>query len=130
MVRFLVLSLSLMLTAQAAPAFGQVTSITVKETFSNGNIVSAVCSVGKNDQVSGTGIYSGTNPRNGYKWKYPFTINKFSSASGKIILTGTLDGVGYPVTLTASVPNGPASFAYAVKGVTYSYSGTGTVTLK
>ena len=128
MVRFLALSLTVLLTAQAAPAFAQ--SINVTGKLSGGNYVNAVCSVGANGQISGTGVLYGMNASNGYTYKYPFAITKGSTTSGKLVLTGTLVGAGYPVTLTCSVPSGPMTFAYVVNGNTYSFTGTGTVSVK
>ncbi len=105
-------------------------NINVTGQLSGGNFVLATCSVGSNGQVSGTGVLYGTNPSNGYTYKYPFTINKLATTSGKLVLYGNLVGAGYPVTLVASVPNGPMSFSYVVNGNVYSLSGTGTVTTK
>lgn len=136
MVRFLALSLTVLLTVQATPAFAQ--SITVNGKLSGGNSVSAVCSVGATGQITGNGVLSGTNPRNGYTYKYPFTITeepfeyqrKGAITSGKVVLTGTLVGAGYPVTLSATVPSGAMTFSYIVKGQVITMSGTGTVTVK
>ena len=129
MVRFLILSLTVLLTAQAAPAFAQVKSIDVTGQLSGGNFVSAVCSVGATGQITGTGVLYGTNSSNGYTYKYPFIIKQGSTASGKLVLTGNFAFVGgYPVTLSASVPNGPLTFSYVVNGKTYTMTGTGTVT--
>ncbi len=41
---------------------------------------------------------------------------------------GNFVNIGYPLTLTASVPSGPMSFTYVVNGKSYTLTGTGTVT--
>ncbi len=128
--RILVLSVALLLTTQAAPAATPASAISVVGRLSGGNNVSASCTIGKTGLITGAGSLSGTNTSSGYKYSYPFTITKGSTASGKLVLTGKMTGVNYPVTLTASVPNGPMSFAYVVNGKTYTLTGTGTVTLK
>ncbi|MEK6262442.1 MAG: hypothetical protein AABP62_27910 [Planctomycetota bacterium] len=129
--RILVLSVALLLTAQAAPAAAPVTAIGVVGQLSGGNKVSASCTVGKTGLITGAGSLSGTNTSNGYKYSYPFNITRGSTASGKLVLTGKMTGAnGYPVTLTARVPNGAVSFAYVVNGTTYTLTGTGTVTVK
>lgn len=128
MVRFLALTFAIVLTAQAAPAFGQ--TINVSGQLSGGNFVNVVCSVGSNGKISGTGVLYGVNPSNGYTYKYPFTVANGSTTSGKLVLTGTLVGAGYPVTLTCSVPSGPMVFAYVVAGKTYSFTGNGTVSVQ
>ena len=128
MFRFLAMALTVVLATQAAPAFAQ--SINVSGKLSNGNSVTAVCSVGANGNISGTGVMSGTNPSSGYSWSYPFIINKGVTKTGKLVLTGTFVGAGYPVTLSATVPNGPLTFSYIVKGQVVTMSGTGTVTVK
>jgi hypothetical protein len=131
MVRNLALSFAILLTAQAAPAFAQVTSVTVAGQLVGGNNVSAVCTVSNTGQFSGSGVLSGVNPSNGYAFSYPFTITKGTTASGKLVLTGNFAFPGgYPVTLSASVPNGPLVFSYVVAGKTYATAGTGTVTAK
>ena len=130
MLRSLVLSMAVLLTAQAAPAFAQVTSINVTGKLTDGSSVSAVCSVGNTGQIMGTGALFGVNPSNGFAYKYPFSITKGSTASGKLVLTGTLAGAGYPVTLSASVPNGPLTFTYVVNGKSYTMTGVGAVTAK
>jgi len=128
MVRSIILSLAVLLTALAAPAFAQ-TSINVQGSLSNGSNVAAVCSI-KNGQVSGTGVLYGINPANGYTFRYPFAITSLSTAKGQVILGGNIVGTNIPVTLSATVPNGPLSFAYVVNGTTYTLTGMGTVTVK
>lgn len=123
-----VLSVAILLAGQVARAAGPVTSIAVDGQLSGGNNVSAACTIPKPGQITGTGSLSGTNPSNGYKYSYPFYINKLSTASGKITLSGNFVNIGYPVTLTASVPSGPMSFTYVVNGKSYTLTGTGTVT--
>ncbi|MBC8116257.1 MAG: hypothetical protein H7062_17860 [Candidatus Saccharimonas sp.] len=130
--RILVLSVAMLLASQAAPAAAPATSISVVGQLSGGNKVSASCTVGKTDLITGAGSLSGTNTSNGYKYSYPFNITKGSTTSGKLVLTGKFAPAygGYPVTLTASVPSGSVSFAYVVNGKTYTLNGTGTVTVK
>ena len=125
--RILVLSVAMLLATQAAPAAAPATSISVVGQLSGGNKVSASCTIGKAGLITGAGSLSGSDPGSA---GYPFTITKGTTASGKLVLTGKMTGVNYPVTLTASVPNGPLSFAYVVNGKTYTQSGTGTVTVK
>lgn len=127
--RFFVLSAAVLLTAQAEPALAQVTAINVHGKLSNGNFVSAACTVGINGQVTGTGVLYGTNPSNGYTYQYPFTINKASTAPGVIYLSGNFTA-GPPIVLRATVPNGPLVFTYLVGGTNYTLTGTGTVTFK
>lgn len=124
MIRFLVLSLAVLLVAQAAPALAQTTSITVKGKLTDGNYVSAEVAVGKNGQVSGSGALIGTN------FSRAFTITKASTTTGKLVLTGTITGANIPVTITATVPNGALSFSYLVNGNTYTLTGIGIVTAK
>ncbi len=126
--RILVLSVAMLLTTQAAPAAAPASAISVVGKLSGGNNVSATCAIGKNGAITGAGSLTGTN--NGYKYSYPFTITKGSTATGKIILTWNMTGVNYTETLTASVPSGAMSFAYVVNGKTYTLTGTGTVTIK
>jgi len=127
MVRLLALAFTVLLTAQAAPAFGQV--ITVSGQLSGGNFVNVVCSVGADGQISGTGVLYGVNPSNGYTYKYPFTVTKGATTSGSSSCMGPLVGAGYPVTLVTSVPSGPMSFSYVVAGKTYTLTGSGTVSV-
>ena len=70
----------------------------------------------------------GTNPSTGAAYRYPFTISKGSTATGKLVLTGKIVN-GPPMTLSCSVPNGPMVFSYVVNGNTYSLAGQGTVTV-
>jgi len=128
MVRVLALVLGVVLSAQAAPAFAQ--SVNVFGKLDNGNFVNAVVSKGANGQFSGTGVLYGVNPSNGYRYQYPFSINRLATAPGQVILTGNMIGAGFPVTLTATVPNGPLTFSYVVNGKTYTMAGTGSVTIK
>ena len=127
--RYLILSATILLLAQASPALAQVKTINVTGQLNGGNFVSATCTVGNNGQFSGTGVLYGTNPSNGYSYKYPFTISGGSTASGKLVLTGKMTA-GPAVTLSATVPNGAMSFSYVIGGKTYTYTGTGTVTVK
>lgn len=123
MVRVLVLSLAALLAVQAAPAFAQVTSITVTGQLASGNTVSVVCSVSNTGQISGSGVLGGGAT------SYPFTITKASTVSGKLVLSGTFAVPGaYPVTLYASVPNGPLVFSYVVNGKNVTMAGIGIVT--
>ncbi len=131
MVRFLVLSLTVLLTALAAPAFAQAASINVNGKLANGAYVQAVCSVGADGTISGTGVLFGTNPSNGYKYSYAFVIKSGSTASGKLVLSGNFAFAGgYPVTLSASIPNGPLTFTYIVNGSSYTTNGVGIVSVK
>ena len=129
--RFQVLAVAIMLAVQTAATAGPGLSIGVVGQLNGGNNVSASCSVSATGQASGAGALTGTNPSNGYKYSYPFTITKVASAPGKVILTGNLVAAPtVPVTLTATVPNGPVSFVYVIGGKSYSYTGTGVVTIK
>ncbi len=126
--RVLVLS-AVVLLALAPSAMAQPTTINVEGKMSNGGFVNAVCSISKTGQITGTGVLYGQNPGTGATYKYPFTISKGTTAQGKLVLTGKL-AAGPPVTLTASVPNGPLVFSYVVNGNTYSLTGQGTVSVK
>ena len=94
------------------------------------NTLQAVCTISKTGQITGTGVLYGQNPVSGATFKYPFTITKGVTASGKLVLTGTIAGTNFPATLTTTVPNGPLTFSYVVNGSTYSMTGTGTVMVK
>src|SRR4051794_26309115 len=96
--RLLVLSALILLGAQATPARAAITAINVTGKFSDGSFVNVVCSVGPAGQVSGTGVLYGTNPQNGYTYRYPFVIKSGSTAPGKLVLTGNF-AAGPPVTL-------------------------------
>ncbi len=130
MVRFLALSFVVLLSAQATPAFAQV-NINVTGQLSGGNFINAVCSVSKSGQVGGTGVLYGVNPSNGYRYQYPFAITNMSTATGKLVLTGSFVSVpGSVVTLSASVPSGPMAFTYVINGNSYTMTGTGQVSVK
>ena len=116
----------LLLLSQGSAAMAQ--TIKVEGQLSGGNNVSVVCAI-VNGQISGTGTLYGTNPSNGYKYSYPFTVTKGTTAQGKLILTGKLAG-GLDMTLSSTVPNGAMVFSYVVNGKTYSFTGQGTVTVK
>jgi hypothetical protein len=120
--------LAVVLTAQAAPAVAQ--SVNVAGKMSNGAYVQAVCSVGSNGKLTGTGSLFGTNPANGFAYKYPFIISNGSTGPGTLTLTGTIAGTSYPVTLTATVPNGPMTFTYVIGSNSYTLTGIGKVTVK
>jgi len=124
MKRLLVLPAIVILLSQASSAMAQ--TIKIQGKLDGGNFVSAVCSVGANGQISGTGVLYGQNAATGATYKYPFVISKGVTAQGKLILTGNLIA-GPAVTLSASVPNGAMVFSYVINGKTYSYAGTGTV---
>jgi hypothetical protein len=131
MVRFLVLSCVLLFSAPASPALAQVKFINVSGQLSGGSFVAAVCSVSSSGQINGTGVLYGMNPGTGYTYKYPFAISKGSTASGKLVLTGTFAGVpGSVVTLSASVPSGSMTFIYVVNGTSTTLTGNGTVSAK
>lgn len=130
MFRFLILSFAILMAVQAPADAGPITGVSVAGQLNGGNTVSASVAIAANGQASGAGNFSGTNPANGYKWSYPFAINKLSTAGGKLTLTGQMVGVGYPVTLSATVPNGPLTFTYVVNGKAVSSAGTGVVSVK
>lgn len=125
MVRLLALSFAILLAAQTSPAFAQVTSIKVAGQLAGGYNVSVVCS------VSNTGAFSGSGALSAGYTSYPFAIKQGSTTSGKLVLTGNFTvGGGYPVTVSASVPNGPLTFSYIVNGQVIVMNGVGTVTAK
>jgi hypothetical protein len=115
----------LLLLSQGSSAMAQ--TIKVEGQLSGGNNVYVVCTI-TNGQVTGSGALYGTNPSNGYKYSYPITVTKGTTAQGKLVLTGKIAGM-YNMTLTSSVPNGPMVFSYVVNGNTYSFTGQGTVTV-
>ena len=118
-----VLPAVVLLLSQASSAMAQ--TIKIEGQLAGGNNISAVCTI-NNGQITGTGVLYGTNPSNGYKYSYPFTISKGTTAQGKLILTGKIVN-GPDMKLSASVPNGPMVFSYVVNGATYSLTGQGSV---
>ncbi|MBM4299396.1 MAG: hypothetical protein FJ143_16790 [Deltaproteobacteria bacterium] len=129
MIRFIALSFAVLATTLAAPALAQATTINVAGKLSNGAYVQVVCSVGANGQITGTGVLFGTNPGNGMAYKYPFVVVRGATTSGKLVLTGYFAGTTIPVTVSASVPDGPLTLSYIVNGVTYTLTGMGKVTV-
>lgn len=103
-------------------------SISVSGNLTGGTKVSASCSVSSTGQASGAGQLYGTN--NGVPYSYPFNINKVTTSTNTVILSGYFIANKAPVTLTAAVPSGAQTFKYVVNGKTVTYTGTGTVTVK
>lgn len=116
----------LLFLSQGSAAMAQ--TVVVEGQLSGGNNVAIVCNIA-NGQITGTGTLYGTNPSNGYKYSYPITISRGTTAQGNLVLTGKLAGA-YNLTLTVGVPNGPMVLSYVVNGNTYTLTGQGTVTVK
>jgi hypothetical protein len=59
-----------------------------------------------------------------------FIISNGVTGPGTLTLSGNIAGTSYPVTLTATVPNGPMTFTYVINGNSYTLAGIGKVTVK
>ena len=107
----------------------QPSAILVDGQVAGGNAVTAVCSVGKNGQITGSGVLSGTNPGTGTKYSYPFSVSQGTTAGGKLVLTGKM-AAGPAFALGVAVPAGDMAFSYVVNGTTVTLPGKGAVIVK
>lgn len=128
MYRLVAFCATALLASHFASASARAATINVHGKMSNGSFVTAVCTVGPNGQVSGTGVLYGSNPQTGTTFKYPFVISRIATGQGAVYLYGKL-AAGPEVRIAASVPNGPMTFTYVINGIPYTLTGQGTVTV-
>lgn len=130
MSRTLGFAFAILLATSATLVAATAKNISVVGVLTGNTNVSASCTVSTNGTASGAGRLSGKNP-NGTTYSYPFLINKVTTGTGTVTMTGYFNVSGRtPVTLTAAVPSGAQTFKYVVNGKTVVYTGTGTVTVK
>jgi len=124
MQRIIALTVAIFLASSLAYAATAPKKVVVTTTLPGGMKISTTTTVAANGSVTGSGQITGP------QFRYSFAVTRVVTAKGTVTLSGHFNVPGNPAfTLTATVPSGGQTFKYSIYGQSFTYTGSGTVSI-
>lgn len=125
MQRIMALMVTTLLVASIAHAATAPKTVVVTTTIPGGLKISTTTTVAANGSATGSGQI--IRPR----FRYRFAVTRVVTAKGAVTLSGHFNVPGNPTFIfNAAVPTGAQTFKSSIYGQSFTYTGTGTVSIR